>query len=79
MCDSDFGPRVSETCRAFDFTLQFEDLFLVLLPNSLFLLQLFVSLAGLIKKDTSIKRSSISAYKLVCSRLFLLPPNVTNS
>lgn len=79
MCDSAFGPRVNERCRAFDFTLQFEDLFLVLLPNSLFLLQLLVSLIQLIKRDTIIKRSSTSSYKLVCGRSFLLSRCVADS
>lgn len=33
-----FGPRVIIACRAFDFTPYFEDVFLVCLPVTLFLL-----------------------------------------
>ncbi|KAI1339794.1 ABC transporter [Xylariaceae sp. FL0016] len=34
--DDVFGPRVNEVCRSFDFTLLFEDAFLVCLPASVF-------------------------------------------
>jgi len=36
--DQSFGPRVDTSCRSFDFTLQFEDIFLACLPAGLFLI-----------------------------------------
>lgn len=38
--DATFGPRVDPSCRGFDFTLLFEDIFFACVPTAIFLLSL---------------------------------------
>ncbi|XXG98141.1 hypothetical protein Hte_004462 [Hypoxylon texense] len=46
--DRSFGPRVDLTCRSFDFTLQFEDIFFACLPAAIFLVLLPPRIAPLL-------------------------------
>ncbi|KAI0160936.1 ABC transporter [Hypoxylon sp. FL1284] len=46
--DRAFGPRVDPTCRSFDFTLQFEDIFFACLPAVIFLILLPLRIAPLL-------------------------------
>ncbi|KAL4786969.1 P-loop containing nucleoside triphosphate hydrolase protein [Aspergillus varians] len=77
--DAAFGPRVSVTCRTFDFTLVFEDVFLASLPAALFLLCLPFAIWLLRDKGRQIQRSTLLGFKLgalsalfVCQIAFLL-------
>ncbi|KAJ5542894.1 hypothetical protein N7535_005316 [Penicillium sp. DV-2018c] len=63
--DAAFGPRVSVTCRAFDFTVYFEDSLFACTPAALFLLCCPVSLWLLWKEPHHIKRSHLLGWKLV--------------
>ncbi|KAI1781491.1 P-loop containing nucleoside triphosphate hydrolase protein [Hypoxylon cercidicola] len=45
--DNQIGPRVDPACRSFDFTLQFEDAFFVILPAGLFVMLLPLQLRTL--------------------------------
>ncbi|OQE44692.1 hypothetical protein PENCOP_c002G03156 [Penicillium coprophilum] len=79
VADAAFGPRVNVACRNFDFTVYFEDLFLVCLPAALFLSGLPISLWLLWSEPRRIKRSRRLVYKLValliifaCQLAFLL-------
>ncbi|KAL2867379.1 P-loop containing nucleoside triphosphate hydrolase protein [Aspergillus lucknowensis] len=66
--DAAFGPRVSVACRAFDFTVYFENLFFACVPAALFLLCCPVSARLLWREPRRIKRSS----GLICKLVFLL-------
>lgn len=63
--DAMFGPRVSIACRAFDFTLYFEDLFLACLSAALFLLLLPIELLLLWNEPRRVRRSALLGCKLV--------------
>jgi hypothetical protein len=63
-CDAAFGPRVHISCRAFDFTLYFEDVVFACLPSAVFLLLLPMSWAVLLKSPDVVKRSKLLAAKL---------------
>jgi hypothetical protein len=63
--DDQFGPRVNVICRAFDFTLQFEDGFFVALPAAVFLLLLLPRLLALWKTPTKMASRRLLACKLV--------------
>ena len=67
--DNRFGPRVSIDCRAFDFTLLFEDIFFTSLPSAIFLLILPIRLYFL--RHESVK---INSYRLVVWKLVKVPP-----
>jgi len=51
--DGLFGPRVDPDCRPFDFTLQFEDLLLACMPNTLFLMLSIASIASRLRRPRS--------------------------
>ncbi|KAK3319769.1 ABC transporter [Cercophora scortea] len=63
-----FGPRVSTDCRAFDFTLQFEDILFACLPAALFLLLSSAYAILLVTKPVVFAFNS----KLVASKLVTL-------
>lgn len=63
--DAVFGPRVSIACRAFDFTLYFEDVFFACLPAALFLLLFPVELWLLRSEPRRVQRSALLGCKLV--------------
>lgn len=65
--DDEFGPRVAIDCRAFDFTLLFEDAIFVTLPAALFLLLLPWRLRSLWKMPVKTESCQVAIYKLVCS------------
>jgi hypothetical protein len=63
-CDNVFGPRVDASCRAFDFTLFFEDVILACLPNAVFLLLLPLPWALLFQRPDVVNRSNLLTAKL---------------
>lgn len=68
--DRFFGPRIDARCRAFDFTLQFEDIFFACLPAGLFLVLSPSVVVPLLRKPILFSsRSKLLASKLVCSTL----------
>lgn len=58
-CDRVFGPRVSSSCRAFDFTLYFEDVFFAIVPNVAFLLLVPAAVYHLLRSQNVVKRSKL--------------------
>ena len=70
--DQVFGPRVYTSCRAFDFTLLFGDVFFACLPNAVFLLLLPLPITVLAKSPALCSvRSKLLLGKLVGSALAL--------
>ncbi|OKL58596.1 hypothetical protein UA08_06381 [Talaromyces atroroseus] len=65
--DNTFGPRVNSSCRAFDFTLLFEDAFFSVLPTSLFLIVVLPRLQFL--RSAPVK---LASYRLAVWKLSLL-------
>jgi hypothetical protein len=65
--DDEFGPQVAIACRAFDFTLLFEDAVFVILPTALFLLLLPWRLRSLWKRSVKTESYELAIYKLVRS------------
>ncbi|KAK2616711.1 hypothetical protein QQS21_000323 [Conoideocrella luteorostrata] len=63
--DDSFGPRVNVACRAFDFTIKFEDLILACLPSAVFLLLLPLPIWLLWRSQQCVKRSVSLFIKLV--------------
>lgn len=64
--DAIFGPQVDSTCRSFDFTLYFEDIFLLCLPATVFILLLPATVISLLSRPVVIKRNSkLLAAKIV--------------
>jgi hypothetical protein len=63
--DNRFGPRVSIDCRAFDFTLLFEDIFFISLPAAAFLLILPIRLYFLRREPVKINSYTLAVCKLV--------------
>lgn len=59
--DRAFGPRVDPTCRSFDFTLQFEDIFFACLPAAIFLALLPTRIAPLLLRRLRRKPPSRTA------------------
>ncbi|KAK9779085.1 putative Multidrug resistance-associated protein [Seiridium cardinale] len=77
-CDRAFGPRVALSCRAFDFTLYFEDAVFAVLPTAALLLLLPLPLVFLLRNPKVVKGSKLLAAKLVtyvcllaCQTVFL--------
>ncbi|KAK4452862.1 hypothetical protein QBC34DRAFT_18634 [Podospora aff. communis PSN243] len=62
--DGHFGPRVDSACRAFDFSLLFEDAFFVALPAALFLLLLPLRLPSLYNTPIKLTSYRLAAWKL---------------
>ncbi|RDW93046.1 ABC transporter, integral membrane type 1 [Aspergillus mulundensis] len=84
--DAAFGPRVDTTCRAFDFTLTFEDALLSCLPAALFLLFIPLQLYRLWKQARLVQRSALLAAKLgslgallICQLVFLIQRQLHSS
>ncbi|RAH53760.1 hypothetical protein BO85DRAFT_428965, partial [Aspergillus piperis CBS 112811] len=61
--DASFGPVVATQCRSFDFTLLFEDVFLVCVPSSIFLILGIIRALQLYRKPIII----IRAYRVLYS------------
>ncbi|KAM7205481.1 P-loop containing nucleoside triphosphate hydrolase protein [Naviculisporaceae sp. PSN 640] len=77
--DNQFGPRVNVACRPFDFTLLFEDAFLILLPASLLIFlapwrmpSLYKTPVKLVSCRLAIWKLAIIASLLVLHIVFLL-------
>ncbi|KAH8195528.1 hypothetical protein TruAng_010313 [Truncatella angustata] len=68
LADKTFGPRVDTSCRSFDFTLLFEDIFLTCLPIAVFL-SLLPSHVTVLAKSPAV--SSVRS-KLLGSKLTIL-------
>ncbi|KAM7219313.1 P-loop containing nucleoside triphosphate hydrolase protein [Rhypophila decipiens] len=62
--DNEFGPRVDISCRPFDFTLLFEDAFLVLLPAALLLSLVPWRLSSLFKAPVKVNSYQLAIWKL---------------
>jgi ATP-binding cassette subfamily C (CFTR/MRP) protein 1 len=69
--DNSFGPSVAKQCRAFDFTLFFEQAFLSLVPSVLFVLGSIVRLISIARQDVKTSQSRWHISKLVRICLFL--------
>lgn len=63
--DNRFGPRIDVECRAFDFTLLFEDIFFNCLPATIFLLLLPMRLRWLRYESVKVSSYKLAGYKLV--------------
>ncbi|KXG52764.1 ABC transporter, integral membrane type 1 [Penicillium griseofulvum] len=59
-----FGPRVNTACRAFDFTLYFEDIFFACVPAAIVLLLCLVELWLLRNEPRRVQRSALLGCKL---------------
>jgi ATP-binding cassette subfamily C (CFTR/MRP) protein 1 len=68
--DNSFGPSVAKQCRAFDFTLLFEQAFLSLIPSILFVLGSVVRLISIARQDVKTSQSRWHISKLVPMCLF---------
>lgn len=69
LSDNRLGPRVSIDCRAFDFTLLFEDIFFTSLPAAVLLILLPIRLWFL--RHEPVK---ITSYRLAVCKLVKVPP-----
>jgi hypothetical protein len=63
--DNSFGPSIAKQCRAFDFTLLFEQAFLSLVPSILLVLGCIVRLHGILRQDVKTLQSRLHSSKLV--------------
>lgn len=63
--DNSFGPSIAKQCRAFDFTLLFEQAFLSLVPSILLVLGCIVRLNGILRQDVKTLQSRLHSSKLV--------------
>ena len=63
--DNHFGPRVVFSCREFDFTLLFEDVFFSTLPTALFLILIGPRLRFLYKSPVKVTSYNLAVLKLV--------------
>ncbi|KAI5197133.1 putative multidrug resistance protein [Aureobasidium subglaciale] len=63
--DNLFGPVIDKRCRAFDFTLLFEQAFLSLVPSILLILGSFIRLVGIVRWDVKTFKSRLHSSKLV--------------
>jgi ATP-binding cassette subfamily C (CFTR/MRP) protein 1 len=66
--DNQFGPRVNTACRAFDFTLLFENGFFIALPAALFLLLFPLRIRTLWKASGKMSSYKLATWKLVMHR-----------
>lgn len=69
--DNSFGPAVAKICRAFDFTLLFEEAFLSLLPSVLLVLGSVIRLSSIIRRDAKTSQSRWHTSKLVTTNSLL--------
>jgi hypothetical protein len=70
--DNSFGPSVAKTCRAFDFTLLFEQAFLSMVPSILLVLGSVFRLSRIARHDAKTSQSRWHTSKLVRMSLLLL-------
>lgn len=63
--DDRFGPRVTNQCRSFDFTLLFEDVFFTLLPAAIFLVSAILRLPLLLRAPVKVTSHHLATAKLV--------------
>ncbi|RYP12551.1 hypothetical protein DL765_007253 [Monosporascus sp. GIB2] len=77
-CDQAIGPRVDPSCRSFDFTLYFQDLFFAITPNAVLLALLVLPVARLLRAQDVVRRTKSVAVKaalyvvlLACQTIFL--------
>lgn len=63
--DNSFGPSIAKQCRAFDFTLLFEQAFLSLVPSILLVLGCIFRLNEILRQDVKTLRSRLHSSKLV--------------
>ncbi|ORY16438.1 ABC transporter [Clohesyomyces aquaticus] len=77
-CDQAIGPRVEPSCRSFDFTLYFQDLFFAITPNAVLLTLLALPVVRLLRTQDVVKRSKSVAVKaaiyvaiFTCQTVFL--------
>lgn len=63
--DNSFGPSVARQCRAFDFTLLFEQAFLSLVPSILLVLGCIYRLNDIVRQDVKTLGSRLHNSKLV--------------
>lgn len=64
-CDESIGPRVDPSCRSFDFTLYFQDLFFSTTPNAILLVLLVLPVARLLRAQDIVRRTKSVAVKAV--------------
>lgn len=79
--DNSFGPSVAKTCRAFDFTLLFEQAFLSLVPSILLVLGSIFRLSRIARHDAKTSQSRWHTSKLVrmsLLRLFCLKLRISD-
>ncbi|KAJ4287156.1 hypothetical protein N0V90_012554 [Kalmusia sp. IMI 367209] len=77
-CDQAVGPRVDPSCRSFDFTLYFQDLFFAIIPNAVLLVLLVLPVARLLRAQDVVRRTKSVAVKaalyillFTCQTIFL--------
>ncbi|RYP65399.1 hypothetical protein DL771_008344 [Monosporascus sp. 5C6A] len=77
-CDQAIGPRVDPSCRSFDFTLYFQDLFFAITPNAVLLVLLVLPVARLLRAQDVVRRTKSVAVKtalyvvlFACQTIFL--------
>lgn len=63
--DNAFGPAIAKQCRAFDFTLLFEQAFLSLVPSILLVLGSVIRSFGIFNHDAKTQRGGLHTSKLV--------------
>ncbi|KAI4728374.1 putative multidrug resistance protein [Aureobasidium sp. EXF-10728] len=68
--DNTFGPSIAKQCRAFDFTLLFEQTFLSFVPSLLLVLACVVRLHGILRQDVKTLRSRLHSSKLVSASCY---------
>ena len=65
--DSAFGPLVDESCRAFDFTLYFEEVIMRIGPAALFIVVAIPRLFILYTRPRRVERNRLMLAKIVSS------------
>ncbi|KAI1123876.1 putative ATP-binding cassette transporter [Nemania abortiva] len=70
--ESSFGPSVAPCRRPFDFTLTFEEVFLQLLPSSVFILAALVRLIALARCKPCVRLGLLYALKIGTATIFLI-------
>jgi len=72
--DNSVGPSVAKSCRAFDFTLLFEEAFLSLIPSVLLVLGSIIRLSDVVRRDAKTSQSRWHTSKLVTMSPLLTVP-----
>ncbi|TIA11583.1 putative multidrug resistance protein [Aureobasidium pullulans] len=68
--DNAFGPAIAKQCRAFDFTLLFEQAFLSLVPSILLVLGSVIRSFGIFNHDAKTQRGGLHTSKLVLTSCY---------